>query len=181
MRSHRDDSFSDNHFADSLTRLRRALLEIIVIRLANSRETVEEYASKTLLAHSGNRALLAQCVSSGLESLLQMKYVEKDTIDCYQATTLGKAIVASALDPDDGTFIHDELARALQAFVMDGDMHILYTFTPVQDNGSSINWQIFRNEIEGLDDSGHRVLGLLGLKPAVINRLQVSRPPMCHI
>lgn len=100
-----------------------------------------------------------------------MRYVERDALDNFHATKLGKAIVASALDPDDGTFIHDELARALQAFVMDGDMHILYTFTPVQDNGTSINWQVFRNEMEGLDDSGHRVLGFLGLKPAVINRL----------
>ncbi|KAH6691620.1 DEAD/DEAH box helicase, partial [Plectosphaerella plurivora] len=152
-------------------RIKRALLEIIAIRLATSRDSVEEYASKTLLAQSGDLALLEQCVTRGLESLVAMKYVTVDAMENYAPTQLGKAIVASALDPDDGTFIHDELARALRAFVMDGDMHLLYTFTPVQDNMAGINWKIFRNEMEGLDDSGHRALGFLGVKPAVINRL----------
>jgi DNA polymerase theta len=154
------------------------LLEIIAIRLATSRDSVEEYASKTLLARSGDLALLGQCVTRGLESLVAMKYVTVDAMENYAPTQLGKAIVASALDPDDGTFIHDELAKALRAFVMDGDMHLLYTFTPVQDNMAGINWKIFRNEMESLDDSGHRALGFLGVKPAVINRLYVSISPL---
>lgn len=152
-------------------------MEIIAIRLATSRDSVEEYASKTLLAHSGDLSLLSQCVNRGLESLVAMKYVTVDAEENYAPTQLGKAIVASALDPDDGTFIHDELSRALRAFVMDGDMHLLYTFTPVQDSMGRINWKMFRNEMERLDDSGHRALGFLGVKPAIINRLHVSRRP----
>lgn len=54
---------------------------------------------------------------------------------------------------------------------MDGEMHILYTFTPVQDLFVSINWQIFRSEMEALDESGLRVMTFLGLKPAVVNRM----------
>ncbi|GKT42201.1 DNA polymerase theta [Colletotrichum spaethianum] len=131
-------------------RIQRALLEVIAVRLATSRDALDEYISKTLLSHSGSFESLQNCV---------------------EPTKLGKAIVASALDPDDGVFIHKELGRALQAFVMDGEMHILYTFTPVQNYGTNINWQVFRNETENLDDSGHRVLGFLGLKRAVINRL----------
>lgn len=100
-----------------------------------------------------------------------MGFITADVLGNYQPTKLGHAIVASALDPDDGVFIHKELEKALQAFVMDGEMHILYTFTPVHDFGTNINWQVFRNEMENLDDSGHRVLGFLGLKRAVINRL----------
>lgn len=79
--------------------------------------------------------------------------------------------MASALDPDDGTFIHKELERALRAFVMDGEMHLLYMFTPVQNYGTVINWKIFRNEMDAFDDSGHRVISFLGLKRSVINRL----------
>lgn len=106
-----------------------------------------------------------------------MEFVTKDTHSTYTATQLGKAIVASAIDPDDGVFIHKELSRALRAFVMDGDMHILYTFTPVQESGVQVNWQVFRNEMEGLDESGMRVLSFLGLKPTTILRLYV---PICH-
>src|SRR5262249_45727031 len=97
--------------------------------------------------------------------------ISVDEFSNYQPTQLGKAIVASSLDPEDGEFIHRELKRALQAFVMDGEMHILYTFTPVRDMGITINWKVFSNEMEVLDESGLRVLGFLGLKPTVINKL----------
>ncbi|KAK2046944.1 DEAD/DEAH box helicase [Colletotrichum somersetense] len=152
-------------------RIQRALLEVIAVRLATSRDGLDEYIRKTLLSHSSSFEALQTCVEASLENLQKMEFVVTDVCGNYQPTTLGKAIVASALDPDDGVFIHKELERALQAFVMDGEMHILYTFTPVQDFGTNINWQVFRNEMENLDDSGHRVLGFLGLKRAVINRL----------
>ncbi|EEY18630.1 conserved hypothetical protein [Verticillium alfalfae VaMs.102] len=152
-------------------RIQRALLEVIAIRLATSRDSIDDYAAKTLLACTGDLALVRKCVQSSLDNLLSLNFVEVDGLDGFRPTQLGKAIVASALDPDDGTFIHKELQRALKAFVMDGEMHILYMFTPVQDYGTNINWQVFRNEMEALDDSGHRVLGFLGLKRAVINRL----------
>ncbi|EXF81516.1 DEAD/DEAH box helicase [Colletotrichum fioriniae PJ7] len=152
-------------------RIQRALLEVIAIRLATSRDALDEYITKTLLSHSGPLESLQDCVEVSLRNLTNMGFVSVDDCENYQPTKLGRAIVASALDPDDGVFIHKELERALQAFVMDGEMHILYTFTPVQDSGTSINWQVFRNEMDNMDESGHRVLGFLGLKRAVINRL----------
>ncbi|TDZ12958.1 DNA polymerase theta [Colletotrichum spinosum] len=139
-----------------------ALLEVIAIRLATSRGALEDYTSKTLLAHAGPSQSLQDCVEASLKNLLSMAFVTTDVCGNYQPTKLGRAIVASALDPDDGVFIKKELERALQAFVMDGEMHILYTFTPVHDFGTSINWQVFRNEMENLDESGHRVLGAHG-------------------
>jgi hypothetical protein len=87
---------------------------------------------------------------------------------------LGKAVVASAIDPEDGIFIHKELSKALKAFVLDGEMHVLYTFTPVQDFGVSVNWRVFLWEIEGLDESGLRVLKFLGIKPTIVLKLCVS-------
>ncbi|KAG7050417.1 dna polymerase theta subunit [Colletotrichum scovillei] len=152
-------------------RIQRALLEVIAIRLATSRDALDEYITKTLLSHSGPLESLQDCVEVSLKNLTNMGFLSVDDCENYQPTKLGRAIVASALDPDDGVFIHKELERALQAFVMDGEMHILYTFTPVQDSGININWQVFRNEMENMDESGHRVLGFLGLKRTVINRL----------
>lgn len=149
----------------------RALLEVIAVRLATSKDALDDYLSKTLLAHAGPPEPLQECVETSLKNLQSMGFITADVLGNYQPTKLGHAIVASALDPDDGVFIHKELDKALQAFVMDGEMHILYTFTPVHDFGTNINWQVFRNEMENLDDSGHRVLGFLGLKRAVINRL----------
>ncbi|ODA82926.1 hypothetical protein RJ55_01435 [Drechmeria coniospora] len=89
----------------------------------------------------------------------------------FVPTQLGRAIVASAIDLDDGVFAHKELKKALRAFVMDGEMHILYVFTPVQDFGVKVNWQVFRNVMESLDESGLRVLNFLGIKPTGIIQL----------
>lgn len=90
-----------------------------------------------------------------------MGFVQKDEAGAYQATQLGKAVVASSLEPEDGAFVHRELQRALRAFVLDGEMHILYTFTPIQDFAINVNWRVFRNEVEDLDDSAHRVMSFL--------------------
>lgn len=176
-------------------RIRRALLEVIAIKLATSRAALDEYVSRTMLACEQRlkeketeewEALPAQGwgekmrghVEAGLEKLKDMGFItvtvdERYETASYSATALGGAIVASSLDPDDGVFIHKELERALKGFVMDGDMHVLYNFTPVSDlgNGTPINWKVFWNEMNKLDESGLRVLTFLGLKPVVLNRM----------
>ncbi|CAK7214794.1 hypothetical protein SBRCBS47491_002271 [Sporothrix bragantina] len=172
-------------------RLQRALLEVIAVRLATSRESLDAYVRRTMLFHAflsleederiANArteqdipAGLAADVDASLEALEAQGFIERDNFDSYQPTRLGKAVVASALDPADALFIHGELERALRAFVLDGEMHVLYTFTPVHEVGTSsqINWRRFWEEMEGLDESGLRVLRFLGLKPSVISSMQ---------
>ncbi|KAK3953105.1 hypothetical protein QBC32DRAFT_388704 [Pseudoneurospora amorphoporcata] len=177
-------------------RIRRALLEVIAIKLATSREALDEYVGRTMLACEQRMAgkemkewealpeqtpeeRMRGYVEAGLEKLKDMGFImvtvdERYETASYSATKLGGAIVASSLDPDDGVFIHKELERALKGFVMDGDMHVLYNFTPVSDLGNvtPINWRVFWNEMEKLDESGLRVMSFLGLKPVVLNRMQ---------
>lgn len=148
-----------------------ALLEVISVRLATSSESIQEYFSKSLLSHTRDPEFVASSIESGLEEMESMGFITRDAFSMFEATQLGRAIVSSAIDPDDGVFVHKELSRALRAFVMDGEMHILYAFTPVQDFGITVNWQVFRNEMEGLDESGLRVLTFLGIKPTTILKL----------
>ncbi|KAF0643362.1 hypothetical protein FPSE5266_20079 [Fusarium pseudograminearum] len=148
-----------------------ALLEVVSIRLATSHEAISDYFSKSLLSHTHDSQFVKKSITSSLEEIESMGFITQDSLSMFTATQLGKAIVASAIDPDDGVFVHDELSRALQAFVMDGEMHVLYTFTPVQESGVMVNWQVFRNEMERLDESGLRVLRLLGIKPTTILKL----------
>ncbi|KAI1312578.1 P-loop containing nucleoside triphosphate hydrolase protein [Xylaria venustula] len=152
-------------------RIQRALLEAISIRLVNSLESINDYIRKTLLNISSSPDLIQGHVESSLQDLLKMGFIQCDGSDLYIATQVGKAIVASSLEPADGAFVYREMQRALQAFVMDGEMHILYTFTPVQELAASVNWQVFRSEIDTLDDSGLRVMTFLGLKPTVVNSM----------
>lgn len=172
-------------------RLQRALLEVIAVRLATSRESLDAYVRKTMLFHAlvgessehnkeqkQNKdeelpASLQEDVESSLATLQTTGFVEVDEFDNFQPSRLGKAVVASALDPADAVFVHGELQRALQAFVLDGEMHVLYTFTPVHDaGGGSVDWRRFWEEMERLDESGLRVLRFLGLKPSVISKMQ---------
>lgn len=153
-------------------RIQRALLEAIAVRLATSRDSLDGYIRKTLLYHSiGDTEKVHGIIESSLKDLQVRGFISIGDFSSFQATQLGKAIVTSSLDPEDGAFVHKELKRALQAFVMDGELHLLYTFTPVHQMSVNINWKVFANEMENLDDSGLRVLGFLGLKPTEINRM----------
>ncbi|KAK4226124.1 DNA polymerase theta [Podospora fimiseda] len=129
-------------------RTQRALLETITIKLATSREALDDFVSKTMLAYSteAEPGSIQKHVEASLENLESMQFITVDDGSTFQATLLGSAVVASSLDPDDGIFIHNELRTALKAFVMDGDMH-------------------------QLDESGMRVLDLIGLKPFMINKM----------
>lgn len=149
----------------------RALLEVISIRLATGRGSIRDYFSKSLLTHSHGTEFVYKCLESSLDEVQSMGLATCDGSENFIPTQLGKAIVASAIDPDDGIFVHRELTRALRAFVMDGEMHILYVFTPVQDFGITVNWQVFRNEMDALDESGLRVLSFTGIKPTAILKL----------
>lgn len=151
-------------------RIQRALLEVIAIRLANSRDTVLDYIQRTLLNLSIAPDIIEAHVESSLRDLTEMEFIQSES-DLYTATQLGKAVVASSLEPEDGAFVHREMQRALRAFVMDGEMHVLYMFTPVHDLSVSVNWQVFRSEMERLDDSGLRVMTFLGLKPTQVNKM----------
>lgn len=148
-----------------------AILEVISTRLANSYDSIRFYFSRSLLAYTQDSATIDRYLESGLRELEQMGLIEYDDYANHTATQLGNAIVASAIDPDDGVFVHSELVKTLRAFVMDGEMHVLYILTPVQDFGVSVNWQVFRNEMDTLDESGMRVLRFLGIKPTAILKL----------
>ena len=119
-----------------------------------------------------DRVMLDEMVAATLKELIASGLITVDRFGSYEATLLSQATVASYLTPEDGIFIHGELRRALQAFVMDGEMHIFYTFTPVYSSGlADINWPIFRREMWNLDESGLRVLEFVGINPSLINRM----------
>lgn len=110
-------------------------------------------------------------VTSTLQDLEQNELIKKDHIDIFHATLLGQAIVASSLTPEDGLFVHRELRKALKAFVMDGEMHVLYSFTPVQATQGNIDWHTFLKEVEKLDESNQRAFGFVGLKMTELTRM----------
>lgn len=151
------------------------MLEVIAVRLATHTDAIQDYIERTLLFHIMERESLNKMVTSTIEDLIASGLIVIDSAGSYKATILGQAIVASSLTPEDGIFLHGELRLALQAFVMDGEMHIFYTFTPVHwSSGADINWSIFRREMDKLDESGLRVLTFVGINPAFVNKMYRS-------
>ena len=150
----------------------RALLEVITVRLATHPIAIQEYVRRTLLFHTLEAQNLDLMVEKAIQQLIADGFIEVDNSGSYQATQLSRAVVSSYMTPEDGLIIYGELRRALQAFVMDGELHVFYLFTPIQLNGmTEIDWQIFRREMENLDDSGMRVLRLIGVNPGLVNKM----------
>ena len=150
----------------------RALLEVITVRLATHEAAIQEYVQRTLLFHTIELSLLDSMVEVAIGELVSAGFLTIDKTGSYEPTRLSQATVGSFMTPEDGLLVHDELQQALRAFVMDGELHIFYLFTPVQLYGlADLDWQIFRREMESLDDSGLRVLGFIGVNPALVNKM----------
>ncbi|PYH50052.1 DEAD/DEAH box helicase [Aspergillus saccharolyticus JOP 1030-1] len=156
--------------------LKRALLEAIATGLVSGYDAIKEYVQCTLLYRTADKKLAYSIMQSALQELVKEELVHVDDDESsYSATQLGQAVVASAFAPEDGLFVYEELKRALQAFVMDGDMHIFYMFTPLQLAASThINWRIFRDQLDNLDESGLRALQFVGVQPGFVNYMAQS-------
>ncbi|EHY54639.1 DNA polymerase theta [Exophiala dermatitidis] len=153
--------------------IKRALLEVIGIRMASSRTVLDRYVHSSLVWHTTEHGTVMDMVETSIQELLESGLIRRTEYeDCLEPTSLGTAVVASGLSPEDGVFVHSELRRALESFVMDGDLHIFYLFTPVQTSGlAEISWPTFRDELDALDESGLRAIRLIGISPALVNRL----------
>ncbi|KAL2853139.1 hypothetical protein BJX68DRAFT_234077 [Aspergillus pseudodeflectus] len=159
--------------------LKRALLEAIATGLVSGQEAIKEYVKCTLLYRTVDKKLSYSIMSSALEELAAEKLIVKTDDESFVATQLGQAVVSSAFAPEDGLFVHEELKRALQAFVMDGEMHIFYMFTPLQVAATAqIDWSIFRDQLDELDDSGLRALQFVGVQPGFVNTMVQSGAAM---
>ncbi|KAJ5353021.1 Helicase C-terminal [Penicillium brevicompactum] len=155
--------------------LKRALLEAIATGLVSGCEAIKEYVRCTLLFRTLDKKLAYSIMNSALQELVNEELLIAQDDESYESTPLGQAVVASAFSPEDGLFVHEELKRALQAFVMDGDMHIFYMFTPLQAAmNTPIDWQIFRDQLDRLDDSGLRALQFVGVQPGFVNKMVQS-------
>lgn len=150
----------------------RALLEAIATGLASGCDAIKEYVKCTLLYRTVDKRIAYSIMNSALLELVDEGLLRLKDDESYEATRLGQAVVASSFAPEDGLFVYEELKQALQAFVMDGDMHIFYMFTPIQVTMSTrIDWQIFRDQLDSLDESGIRALQFVGVQPGFVNMM----------
>lgn len=158
--------------------LSRAVLEVICIRMLSTYESLQDYVRNSLLWHtisSHNTAL--DMLDEAIRWLLHDGLIQVTQFDTYAPTAVGAATVASGLNPEDGLFVHSDLRRALSSFVMDSEMHLLYLFTPIPQRmpplmlTNDISWTVFRTTLDQLDEPSLKALILIGVNPALVNRL----------
>ncbi|PLN78089.1 DNA-directed DNA polymerase theta [Aspergillus taichungensis] len=155
--------------------LKRALLEAIATGLASGYEAIKEYVKCTLLCRTVDKKIAYAFMHSSLQELTEEGLLNLRDDESYEATRLGQAVVASGFAPEDGLFVYEELKTALQAFVLDGDLHVFYMFTPLQvAMASPIDWPIFRDQLDNLDESGLRALQFVGVNPGFVNSMVQS-------
>ena len=158
--------------------IKRAILEVVATRLANSRDTLEDYVRSSLLWQTHDHTSVLTMLDNAIAELLSTRLIEQPDPHhpSYEPTQLGSAIVASALTPEDGICIHAEMQRALQSFVMDSEMHSFYLFTPLPspNQSSEIDWPTFRNHIETFSEPDIRAFQLIGISPSTVIRLAQS-------
>lgn len=110
-----------------------------------------------------------------------MNLITEDRANGYfEATKTGSATVASGLGPEEGTFLHAELSRALMNFNLESDMHIVYQFTPIHSSttqGVKVDWKLLREEVGKLDESSLRAAAFVGVSPVFVNRMLVPSLP----
>jgi replicative superfamily II helicase len=161
--------------------IKRAVLESMVIGLATHALAVRDFVQRTLLAQLVSSDELEHMTASALRELHAAQLITASG-QCYEPTSLGRGTVLSGLSPEDSLFVHAELSRARSAFVLDGDMHVFYMFTPVSTIDTSIiDWGVFRQEIAALDDSGLRALAFCGVNPGFVNAQANSALPLTSV
>lgn len=163
--------------------IKRAILEVLATRLASSLESLQEYVMHSLLWQTTDHEVVLQMLDTALISLLEDELIQNVTDNAYAPTTLGSAIVASSLTPEDGLFVHSDLRRALSNLVLDTEFHIFYLFTPIPQPStttpltSEISWPVFRTLLDTLDEPSLRALRLIGINPALVNQMANSGLP----
>ena len=147
-------------------------MEAIATRLVSGRDAIKEYVECTLVYRTADNKDIYKMMDATLQELVDEDLLRRKDDDSYEPSELGQAIVASSFSPEDGMFVYEELKRALQAFVMDGDMHVFYMFTPLQVALTiEIDWPIFRDQLENLDESSLRALQFVGVQPGFVNAM----------
>jgi replicative superfamily II helicase len=157
-------------------RLARAVLETVATGLATSLASIGDFLAATLLHHThAPTAPSDALVGTTLAALAAQGLVCAAGDGYYAATKVGRATVAAGFAPADGLFLAAELARALQAFNLESDVHICYHFTPLHAAAASaappVDWKLLRDQLEALDEPSLRAALFCGVNPALVHRL----------
>ena len=171
--------------SDLSASMKRALLETIVSGVVVKRSEIIQYvncfiASKTSAVDYEkylkwlNSNQFVDIVRGGLAASDANNIMEEEN---YKPTQLGYAIVASSMAPDEGLIIFGELQRAMQCFVLENELHIIYQITPInicdywQNSSASVDWNMYYTMVQNFPADFKRVSDLVGVRPSFLLKM----------
>lgn len=159
--------------------IKRALLETIVSGIAYKKDEVIEYTNCFIKnSNESCEQYLKWLETNKFIAIVKTKDETSDSmIECYKATQLGHAVVASAMSPEDGLIIFSELSNALKCFVLDTELHCIYQITPINiceqwtGSASKIDWNRYYSIYSNLSQDMRRVADLVGVRERFIVKM----------
>uniref|UniRef100_A0A1I8MWU8 DNA polymerase theta n=1 Tax=Musca domestica TaxID=7370 RepID=A0A1I8MWU8_MUSDO len=172
---------------DSSTHLKRALLEVISSGVATTKEDIYNFVKCTLLStqkqlaneqsEDSKESLQDEFISGALDFLVEYEFVrlqnnEETNEQCYVATRLGMACLASSMPPTDGLILFAELQKSRRCFVLESELHAVYLVTPysVCYQLQDLDWLFFLDLFEKLTPAMKKVGELVGIKESFLVR-----------
>lgn len=123
-----------------------------------------------------NYSEVHQETKSSLQFLEENDLIEwNSTHQKFISTKLGKATVASALSPEEGLIVFEELQKGRKNFVLDNELHLLFQVTPIFHTIEP-NWNKFYSIYCQLDSEMRRVCELIGISEAFLVKASISAP-----
>lgn len=163
---------------DLVSSIKRALLETIVSGIATKKNEIISYVRCFLsyrLEDTNNS------YDKYLKWLNSNQFIDvvnpNDSEENYKPTQLGYAVVGSAMSPDEGLVIFSELQKALQCFVLENELHIIYQITPINisdywiHSATSVDWNFYFTLIQNFTPDVKRVSDLVGVRQSFILKM----------
>lgn len=162
---------------DLVGSIKRALLETIVSGIACKKSEIVDYA-KCFLSFKVEETNSTEKYLKWLNLNQFIDIVQSENAnETYKPTQLGYAVVGSAMAPDEGLVIFGELQKALQCFVLENELHIIYQITPINisdywiNSSTSVDWNFYFTLIQNFPNDIKRVCDLVGVRQSFIIKM----------
>ena len=121
----------------------RALLEAVASGVVSTVYDIQRYICCTFYAAQSEYNAVHKATKDALGFLEEHDFVQWNSSKAvFTATKLGVATFSSALSPDEGLVVKDEIDRARDSFNLNNELHLVYHLTPVF-HGIEPEWKSF--------------------------------------
>ncbi len=156
--------------------VKRALLETIVSGVAVKKTELLQYVN--CFISSKTDAIDYEKYIKWLNTNQFVDIIKDENMEeHFKPTQLGYAVVASSMAPDEGLVIFSELQRALQCFVLENELHIIYQITPINicdywvNSSASIDWNLYYTFVQNCTPDVKRVSDLVGVRQSFLLKM----------